>query len=92
MDIDAKSVLVAQSSLNVCNPVDCSPTVSSVHNNLQARILQWAAIPFSMNLPEGRLGLNPGLPHCRQIVYHLSYQGRSIKVGSFDQKKTRSPV
>ena len=21
-------------------------------------------------------GLNPGLPHCRQILYHLSHQGR----------------
>ena len=60
MDIDAKSVLVAQSSLNVCNPVDCSPTVSSVHNNLQARILQWAAIPFSMNLPDQ--GIEPRSP------------------------------
>ena len=22
-------------------------------------------------------GLNPGLPHCRQMLYHLSYQGRT---------------
>ena len=22
------------------------------------------------------MGLNPGLPHCRWILYHLSYQGR----------------
>ena len=26
------------------------------------------------------LGLNPGLSHCRQILYHLSYQGRCLKV------------
>jgi len=25
-------------------------------------------------------GLNPGLSHCRQILYHLSYQGRCFKV------------
>ena len=24
-------------------------------------------------------GLNPGLLHCRQILYHLSYQGSSVK-------------
>ena len=23
-------------------------------------------------------GLNPGLPHCRQILYHLSHQGSSL--------------
>ena len=29
-------------------------------------------------------GSNPGLPHCRQILYHLSYQGspRNTGVGS----------
>ena len=55
-----QSVLVAQSCLTVCDPIDCSPTVSSVHIILQARILQWAAIPFSMNLPD--LGIEPGSP------------------------------
>ena len=23
-------------------------------------------------------GLNPGLPHCRQMLYHLSHQGRAL--------------
>ena len=40
-------VLVAQSCLTLCNPTDCSPTGSSVHGILQARILEWLAIPFS---------------------------------------------
>ena len=30
-----------------CNPVDCSLPGSSVHGILQARILEWVAIPFS---------------------------------------------
>ena len=30
-----------------CDPMDCSPPLSSVHGILQARILQWAAISFS---------------------------------------------
>ena len=40
-------VLVAQSCLTLCNPVDCSLPGSSVHGILQARILQWVAISFS---------------------------------------------
>ena len=40
-------VLVAQSSLTLCNPMDCSPPGSFVHGILQARILEWVAISFS---------------------------------------------
>ena len=31
----------------LCDPKDCSPPGSSVHRILQARILEWVAIPFS---------------------------------------------
>ena len=30
-----------------CDYMDCSPPGSSVHGILQARILEWVAIPFS---------------------------------------------
>ena len=40
-------VLVAQSCLTICDPRDCSPPGSSLHGILQARILEWVAIPFS---------------------------------------------
>ena len=40
-------VLVAQSCLTHCDPMDCSPPDSSVHRILQARILEWVAISFS---------------------------------------------
>ena len=36
-----------KSCLNLCNPVDCSPLGFSVHGILQARILEWLAMPFS---------------------------------------------
>ena len=39
-------VLVAQSCLSLCDPVDCSWPGSSVHGISQARILEWVAIPF----------------------------------------------
>ena len=36
-----------QSCLTLCNPMDCSPPGSSVHGILQARILEWVAMPSS---------------------------------------------
>ena len=39
--------LVVQSCLTLCDPVDCSPPGSSVHGILQARILEWGAMPSS---------------------------------------------
>ena len=39
-------VLVAQSCLTLCNPIDCSPPGSSVDGILQVRILEWVAISF----------------------------------------------
>ena len=32
----------------LANPMDCSPPGSSIHGTLQARILEWAAIAFSL--------------------------------------------
>ena len=105
--------------------MDCNLTGFSVHGILQARILQWVAIPFSRGSSqhrnqtqvsfiagrfftvwttrEAQLGLysprnspgqntgvgncslrqgifptqgsNPGLLHCRRILYQLSHQG-----------------
>ena len=40
-------VLVAQPCPTLFDPIDCSPPGSSVHGILQARILEWVAIPFS---------------------------------------------
>ena len=38
---------VTQSCPTLCNPMDCSLPGSSIHGILQARILEWVAIPFS---------------------------------------------
>ena len=40
-------VLIAQLCLTLCHPMDCSPPCSSVHGILQARILEWVAMPSS---------------------------------------------
>ena len=49
-----QSVLVIQSCLTVCSPTDCSPPGSSVHRILQARILEWVAMPFSRRSSQPR--------------------------------------
>ena len=38
---------VAQSSLTLRDPMDCSLPGSSVHGIFQARVLEWGAIAFS---------------------------------------------
>ena len=65
---------VAQSCLTFCCPMDYSLSGSSVHGILQARILEWVAISFSQGIFLTQ-GSNPGLPHYRQMLYHLSHQG-----------------
>ena len=44
---------VAQSCPTCSYPMDCSLPGSSVHGIFQARILEWVAIAFSDNLPQG---------------------------------------
>ena len=66
--------LVAQSCLTLCDPMDCRSPDSSVCGILQLRILEWVDIPFSREIFLTQ-GLNPGLLHCRQILYCLSHQG-----------------
>ena len=40
-------VKVTQLYLTLCDPMDCSPPGSSIHGILQARTLEWVAIPYS---------------------------------------------
>ena len=40
---------VAQSCLTLCDPMDCSPTGSSVRGIFQARMLEWITISFSID-------------------------------------------
>ena len=58
--------------------MDCSPPGSSVRGIFQARILEWFAFLSPRDLPDQ--GLNRGLLHGRQILYHLSHQGGPLKL------------
>ena len=65
-------VLVPQLCPTLCNPMDCNPPGSSVRGILQARILEWATIPFLQGTFPTQ-GSNPFLLHGRQILYCLSH-------------------
>ena len=64
---------VAQSCLTLCNPIDGSLPGSSVCGTFQARVLEWV-VHFLLQRIFPTQGLNLGLPHCRQTLYHLSHQ------------------
>ena len=51
---------VARSCPTLCNPVDCSPPGSSVHETLQARILEWARTVLFRNVAR----------ECRNVERH----------------------
>ena len=50
----SKKVLVNQSCPTLCDPMDCSPPGSSVHEIFQARILEWVDISFSRRSSQPR--------------------------------------
>ena len=66
----------------LCDPVDCNLPGSFVLGILQVRILELLAISFSRGIIPTQ-GSNPGLPHCRQMLYPLSHQGSPGTIGWF---------
>ena len=60
-------VLVTQSYLTLCYPMDCSLPGSSLHGILQARVLEWVAI-FLLQGIFPTQGSNLGLLHSRQTL------------------------
>ena len=57
-----------------CKPMDCSPPCSSVHGDSQGRNTEVGCHALLQRIFSTQ-GSNPGLPHCRQILYQLSHQG-----------------
>ena len=66
-------VLVTQSGPSLCDPMDCSLPDSTVQRILQARILEWVAMPSTTG--SSNPGIKPRSPALQQILCHLSYQG-----------------
>ena len=66
--------LVAHSCPTLCDPMDCSPPDSSVHGDSPGKNTRVSCHALLQGIfPTQRL--NPGLLHCRWILYHLSQQG-----------------
>ena len=65
---------VAQLCPTVCNPMDCSPPGSSTHSDSPGKNI-WVGCHALLQGIFPTQGLNPGLLHCRWILYRLSHQG-----------------
>ena len=61
-----------QSCLTLCDTMDCSPPGSSVHGILQARILEWVAMPLSRgsSRPRDRTPVAYGSCFGSQVLEH----------------------
>ena len=66
--------LVAQSYPTLCDSTDCSPPGSSVHGESPGQNSGVGCHALLQGIFPTQ-GSNPGLPHCRWILYHLSHQG-----------------
>ena len=75
MDVRKMKVKIAQLCPTLCDPMDCSPSGSSVHGLLQARILEWEAIAFSRG--SSHLGIELGSPALQADSLPSEPPGRS---------------
>ena len=77
-DLNVKmKVLVAQLCLTLCNPIDCSLPGSTVHGDSPGKNTRVGSHSHLQGIFPIQ-GWNPGLLHCRQILYPLSHQGSLI--------------
>ena len=65
--------LVTQSCPTLCNQMDCSPAGSSVHGDSPGKNTGVGCHALLQGIFPTQ-GLNPVLPHCRGILYHLNHQ------------------
>ena len=70
-------VLVPQSYLTLCDPMDYSPPSSSAQGILQARILEWVAISSFSGSSQPRDWILISCITGRFFLYLLSHQGSS---------------
>ena len=78
---------VAQSCPILCDPVDCSPPGSSVHGDSSGKNAGVGGLALLPGIFPTQ-GWNPGLPHCRQILYQLTHKGRKSLKSKWNISKT----
>jgi len=65
--------LVAQLCPNLCDPIDCSLPGPSVHGDSPGKNMGVGCHALLQGIFPTQ-GSNPGLPHCRRILYHLNHK------------------
>ena len=65
--------LVGQSRPTLCDPMECSPPGFSVHKDSPGKNTRVDCHALLQGIFPTQ-GSNPGLPHCRQILYPLSHR------------------
>ena len=76
---ESGKVLDVQSCQTLCHPMDCSPPGSSVHGNLQARILGWVSIPFLRGSSQPREDSLPSEPPGQISQYAAAAAAKSLQ-------------
>ena len=71
--------LVAQSCLTLCNPMDNSLPGSSVHGDSPGKDTRVDCYALLQGIFPTQ-GSNSGLPHCRQILHHLSHSTECLLI------------
>ena len=66
--------LVTQSCPTLCDPTDCRLPGSSVHGDSPGKNTGMGCHALLQGIFATQ-GLNPGLPHCRRVLYYLRHQG-----------------
>ena len=70
--------IIAQSCLTLCDPTDCSPPGSSVQGILQARILEWVAMPSSRGYFPLKDQTHVSCISCIGRLYHCATWGSPL--------------
>ena len=74
-----------QSCPTLCDPVDCSPPGSPIpgtpgkNTGVGCHFLLQGIFLIQ--------GLNPGIPHCRQVLYQLNYQGSPLQCSCLENPR-----
>ena len=79
--------LITKGCLTLWHPIDCSPPGSSVHGTLQARILEWVAMPSSRGSSQTRD--RTCIPWAAVRVFTAEPPGKPFNYHSFMKVKVK---
>ena len=83
--------LVAQSCPTLCDPMDCSPPVSSVNGDSPGKNTEVGCHDILQGIFPTQ-GSNPGLLHCRRVLYCVSHQERPLDAIGCSKNKAKQTL